>query len=738
MQATRFKLSYLSLAIATLFAATQPAHAQQVTEKAEAEAAKQADQDTNTQRVTVTSRRRAESIVDVPIAVTAIGSKELERANIQNLADLTGKVPNLSIYAARGSNTTLTAFIRGVGQADPLWGVDPGVGVYIDDVYIARPQGAVLDVFDTQRVEVLRGPQGTLYGKNTIGGAIKYVSKPLSTTTTGNVEVGIGNYSQKNLKAAIGGATDDGVWRARVAIASLNRGGFGHNTVTGEDVSDQDTAAGRLTVGYYPTGSAFSATLAADMVNDDSGVRGSRRLAPNALETVKTPITDSRYDITSGMPNINRTHSKGLAFTAKYDLNSDWALKYIYAHRKSDTFTTIDFDNVQQKIADVVADYNDKQDTHELQAVYQVAGGASGVIGAYYFDGWAGGLVKNNFLNLLFGTTNGKVYTTSKAVYGDWSMPLGERFSVGAGVRYTQESKRAVVDNRGYPNATFSVSNAVTAQFDNTATTNKVSPKLSASYKLDANNNLYASFSRGFKSGGYNIRANTAAVPASGRPFLDETLDSFEIGSKTASTDGNFGLNTAFFHNKYKNIQLSIFTSFVTAAGQPSFFGDFTNAGKGTVNGAEFEVYWKPTANFTLNANYAYLDTKFDEYIDRGVNVASQKWFTDAPKNQLGVTAEYVTPLSYGGTLRARLNYNHRSKVYPTTDLTEAIAQPGFGLVNAGIIWERDRNWTFALQGTNLADKEYRTSGYNIASLGVLTGFYGAPRQVTLTAGYKF
>jgi iron complex outermembrane receptor protein len=139
--------------------------------------------------ITVTARKREETLQEVPIAVTAFSEQKLEDFNVEDLSDLDAQVPNLTVYAARGSSSTITAYIRGVGQSDPLWGVDPGVGIYLDDVYIARPQGALLDVFDVERIEVLRGPQGTLYGKNTIGGAIKYVSRPLDTEFGGRVSL---------------------------------------------------------------------------------------------------------------------------------------------------------------------------------------------------------------------------------------------------------------------------------------------------------------------------------------------------------------------------------------------------------------------------------------------------------------------------------------------------------------------------------------------------------------------
>ena len=152
--------------------------------------------------VVVTARKREETLQEVPVAVTAFTPETLDKLNVQDLADLDAQVPNLTIYAARGSTSTVTAYIRGIGQADPLWGVDPGVGIYLDDVYIARPQGALLDVFDVDRIEVLRGPQGTLYGKNTIGGAIKYISKALPAKTQRFASVGEGNHGQRDVKAA--------------------------------------------------------------------------------------------------------------------------------------------------------------------------------------------------------------------------------------------------------------------------------------------------------------------------------------------------------------------------------------------------------------------------------------------------------------------------------------------------------------------------------------------------------
>ena len=199
------KRNHLSLAIGlTLSLAALQAPAQDAAATAPA-----SDEAVTLDAVQVTARKREETLQEVPVAVTAFTAESLDKLNIRDISDLDAQVPNLTIYAARGSSSTVTAYIRGVGQSDPLWGVDPGVGIYLDDVYIARPQGALLDVFDVERIEVLRGPQGTLYGKNTVGGAIKYISRGLPTETSGNASVTVGNYGQLDVKAAIGGSFDE-------------------------------------------------------------------------------------------------------------------------------------------------------------------------------------------------------------------------------------------------------------------------------------------------------------------------------------------------------------------------------------------------------------------------------------------------------------------------------------------------------------------------------------------------
>ncbi|WP_313253831.1 TonB-dependent receptor [Stenotrophomonas sp.] len=731
------KRNCLSLMIGALLA-SGPALAQEAPQAAPA--ADRGASATNLDTIMVTARKREETLQEVPVAVTAFTSEALDKLNVQDIGDLDAQVPNLTIYAARGASSTVTAYIRGVGQSDPTWGADPGVGIYLDDVYIARPQGALLDVFDVSRIEVLRGPQGTLYGKNTIGGAIKYVSRGLPTTTEGFAQVTVGNYNQRDAKAAIGGplgGPDSGL-RGRIAVASMNRDGFGENTYNGQPVSDKQVNAARLNLGAY-AGDDFDVQFALDWIDDQSGMRGSKMLARNPFTPAYPPM-DDRYDIRSGMPNVNSVETKGASATVNWRPNEDWALKYVVAKRESDSHSNIDFDTTPVKLADVGGFYEDNQVSNELQANYDGGGRVRGVVGLYQFSGEAGGQIRNNFFNLQFGDTRGKVLTDSVALYADWTFDLTSRLKLDVGARYTDEDKRAIVLNRFYADATFTRPIAVAADFDKTTNFKNISPKVSLDYQITPDIMVYGLATRGFKSGGYNIRANAVAVPRSAEPFDDETVDSYEIGSKMAFLDQRLFLNLSAFHNKYKDIQLSVFTGIDTNGDgvNDAFFGDFTNAGKGTVNGLEVEYQYLPTQNWLITGNLAWLDTKYDEYMDRGVNVADQMKFTNAPEFSGAVNVEYRTDLANGGNLSARVGYSYQSEVWPTTDLSPVIRQDGYGLVNAGVIWKLNDAWTFSLQGTNLADKEYRTTGYNIPAVGTLIGFYGPPRQYSLSVRYDF
>jgi iron complex outermembrane recepter protein len=736
MRHVRLPLS-LAISSALMLFAVMPAMAQDAAAKDDEKESERAPSELSS--ITVSARKREETLQEVPVAVTAFNEVALQNNNVRDLSDLDAQVPNLTIYAARGSSSTVTAYLRGVGQSDPLWGVDPGVGVYIDDVYIARPQGDLLDVIDVDRIEVLRGPQGTLYGKNTIGGAIKYITKPLSPEFGARTEVTVGSYAQADVKASVNVPLGSDSVIARFSAASLSRDGYGENRYSHQDISDKEILVARGQLGFYPS-DTFNIVIAADWMDDQSGVRGAQRLNPfNAFDPLRTPPLDSRYDTLSGMPNVNDTQMDGASITANWTINDSWWFKSVTAYRESDTDTYIDFDALPNKIVDVRALYSDEQLSQEFQFNYQ-GENLYGVFGLYLFDGEAGGTVFNNFRNLSFGTTNGVVYTDSVAVYGEGTWAFSDKLSLTAGLRFTDETKEADVLNQAYANANFITPFFTSSDFRDEVSFSNVSPKISLDYTTDNGTLIYGLVSRGFKSGGFNIRANVAAVPQSANPFDDESVTSYEVGVKAGMLDQTLFLNAAVFYNDYQDIQLSVFSAYDSNGDgtDDAFFGDFTNAGAATVKGLETEFQWLPSERWSIQGNLAFLDAEYDEFITSGVNVANNQKFTNAPEMSGALSAQYNFDF-LDGTLSTRLGMSYQDKVYPTTDLSEAIAQKDYAIYNAGAIWRSPESpWTVSLQASNIFDKDYRTTGYNIPVLGILTGFYGAPRTYSLSVGYQF
>ncbi len=689
--------------------------------------------------VVVTARRREELLQDVPMSVTALSGSELESRGAEDLSALGAAVPNLTIYPTRAFTGTVTAYIRGVGQFDPVWGVEPGVAVYVDDVYLARPQAALLEILDVERIEVLRGPQGTLYGKNTIGGTIKYVTRAVADDFGGNAVLTVGSYARRDLKTVVNLPLGDRL-RTRVAFGSFDRDGFGTNLLTGDDVSARDAMVARITAQWFPRDD-LDVQLAWDRYRDRSGVRGAKRLAVNRLDPLQTPPDAGNFDVRSDAPNVDEVDAQGVSATVDWHLGERWRLKSITAYREGDSTGYIDFDTLPLTISTLRREFHDSQATQELQLHW--SGDRNHAIGGlYYFDGEAGGTGYNSNRNPTVGVTHGVLDTRSVALYGDVTHAMTDRVSLEAGLRYTREHKSVGVFNRRYTDATLTtLAGRVSADFSDSTTFSGFSPRINLAYRPNAAVMLYAQASQGFKSGSYNIRAQPAIVPESALPLDDESVTSYEIGTKTQWLDGRLLLNAAVFHSDYRDIQLSVFTTYDSDGDgiKDAFFGDFRNAGSGTLRGAELEVSARTGRHLRWVGNAGFLDSRYDHYLSGGVDIAKQQRFANAPRLTAGASVIATIPLPSAGSLVARVDGRYQSKVYPTTDLSEEIAQAGYSLWNASLAWRSPGGrWQLALMGQNLADKAYRTTGFNLPSAGVLTGFYGSPRTVALSLSQFF
>ena len=728
--------------------------------------------------IIVTARRREERLIDVPLSVTALSGDSLIQQGVQDLTQIAQQVPNITLEVSRGTNTTLTAFIRGVGQQDPVAGFEAGVGLYIDDVYLNRPQAAVLDIYDVERIEVLRGPQGTLYGRNTIGGAIKYVTAELPDETAVMVRGTYGSYDQADLIVSASTPITDNL-KIGASGARLSRGGFGDNLTLGTENYNKDVWAARGTIEFESGG--FSLRLSGDYVKDNSEARQGHRFIPGLRSGA--PVLDDVFDTRAGLNIVDQeVEAYGGALNIAIELSDTLTFKSITGYREDSSTTPIDFDSLPAIDLDVPAIYENDQLSQEFQLLYE-SDKLSGVLGFYYLDAnafTAFDVALFTTLNGLTAQTLGDVNTKTWSVFGDFTYDLTDTISISAGGRYTHDKRSSRVLRTtflgGFSNlfGGTGVAAAVTSNFDDSATFKDFNPRASISWQPNADHNLYFTYSQGFKGGGFDPRGQTTACrnPRGGActaeevydfmAFDPETVDSFELGWKASLLDNRVNISLAAFHAQYKDVQIPGSVGF-DANGDgvnESFIGITSNAADADVNGLEFEgtaLVGKDFAGegsrFSINWSLGVLDAKFNTFIDAfGRDVADQRVFQNTPDITAHMGFNMGLPVASGmmdfiGLASLRSDASQFEVPNPFLD------QDGFVLVDASVVYTADSGlYSIGLHGKNLFDKEYIVAGYNYVAGGVggapfvptlgregtLTGFYGDPRRIFVTAQINF
>lgn len=713
-------------------------------------------------KVVVTARRREESLQDVPVSVTAFSADQLSKTATPDITALALALPNTTLKASRATNSTLTAFIRGVGQADPLAGFESGVGIYIDDIYLARPQAAVADIYDVERIEVLRGPQGTLYGRNTIGGAVKYVTRKLAPQTDARLRATVGEYGQKEIVATASTPISE---TARIGgtFARFKRDGFGKNLTTGGDNYDKDVTAARLSAEFTPTPDLFI-RIAGDITKDDSSPKNGHRLIVGRTSgaPILSNVYDTRANLMQALGHDQEVKAHGVSATVEYTLNNEWTLKSITASRKDKSYAPIDFDSLAVTDMHVPALYTNKQFSQEFNLTY-TGERLQGVAGVYYIDANA----FNKFDTILGGAvptstyTMGDIDTKAWAIYADGSYNVTDAFSVSLGGRYTVDKREAEVLRQIYlgANGTPDLGNPGAILFRTDTDLRggqlkredkKFTPRVAVNYKLNADHNVYASYSEGFKGGGFEPRLNMVGtklpLAVAKRGYEPEIIETYELGLKSAFNGGRITTNAAVFYSDYQDVQIPGSVAIDTNGDgkDDSFAGVTTNAGKAKIKGVELEAIANLTPNFMIAGMYSYIDAEYKEYFAAGVNVASQRTFQNTPKNSANLRFNYDIPMpvmGYNGKLSliGSASYKGATAQFETASLLD---QESYKLYDASIVWTRaDGKVRAGLHGKNLSDKHYKTGGYLFPTLGnegTLTAFYGNPRQVSATLEYRF
>ena len=763
MRLTKNKLKLLNPAIQSAVALLvlsggNVAYAQEATTAPPAASAEEG----GVNKVVVTARRREETLQDVPVSVTAFSADQLSKVATPDITALATALPNTTLKASRATNSTLTAFIRGVGQADPLAGFESGVGIYIDDIYLARPQAAVADIYDVERIEVLRGPQGTLYGRNTIGGAVKYVTRKLAPQTDARLRATIGQYGQKEIVATASTPISE---TARIGgtFARFKRDGFGKNLTTGGENYDKDVTAARLSAEFTPNQDLFI-RIAGDVTQDDSSPKNGHRLIVGRTSgaPILSNVFDTRANLMKALGHDQEVKAHGVSATVEYTLNNEWTFKSITASRKDKSYAPIDFDSLAVVDMEVPALYTNKQFSQEFNLTYN-GDRLQGVAGIYYIDANA----FNHFDTILGGAvptstyTMGDIDTKAWAIYADGSYNVTDAFSVSLGGRYTVDKREAEVLRQIYLGAGGSpaLGNAGAILFRTDTDLRggvlkredkKFTPRVALNYKLNQDHNVYASYSEGFKGGGFEPRLNVVGtripIAVAQRGYEPETIETYELGLKSAFNGGRITTNAAVFYSDYQDVQIPGSVAIDTNGDgkDDSFAGVTTNAGKAKIKGAELEAVANLTPNFMIAGMYSYIDAEYKEYIAAGVNVASQRTFQNTPKNSANLRFNYDIPMpvaGYGGKLSliGSASYKGATAQFETASLLD---QESYKLYDASIVWTRlDGKVRVGLHGKNLSDKHYKTGGYLFPTLGnegTLTAFYGNPRQVSATLEYRF
>jgi iron complex outermembrane receptor protein len=714
------------------------------------------DDDTGIQKVVVTARRREETLQDVPVSVTAVTAEQISRQGIPDITALATQLPNTTLKSSRATNSTLTAFIRGVGQADPLAGFESGVGIYLDDVYLARPQGAITDIYDVERIEVLRGPQGTLYGRNTIGGAVKYVTRKLSKERDIRVKGTIGNYRQAEGQLTASTPLSDTL-RVGGAVARFKRNGFGTNFTTGRDNYDKDLNAARLSAEWTPTPELF-VRVSGDITDDESNPKNGHRLIVGRTSgaPILPNVYDTRANLTRALGEEQDVRQHGVAATIEYTVGPTLLLKSITASRQDKSIAPIDFDALPVVDFEVPALYRNEQFSQEFQLTY-TGDKIQGVAGVYYIDATA----YNKFDTILAGAvptstfTSGDIGTKAWAVFFDGSYAFNDALSLSLGGRYTVDKREASILRQIYLGLAGTPQMGTPGAILFRTDTNlpdleredkKFTPRLALAYKINTQQNLYASYAQGFKGGGFDPRVNVVGtrIPlAQARAgYAPETIKTGELGLKSAYLNDRFLTNIALFHSDYKDVQIpgSIAVDTNGDGIDDSFAGVTTNAGKAKIKGFELEATSRITPQFSVAGMYSYIDAKYDEYIVNGVNVAAQRVFQNTPRNSANLRGTYEFPLTTGRlAVIGAVSYKGATNQFETTSILD---QESYRLVDASLVWTRlDGKLRAAIHGKNLTDKHYKTAGYLFPTLGnegVVTAFYGNPRQVSATVEYRF
>jgi iron complex outermembrane receptor protein len=734
--------------------------------------------------IVVTAQKREQALSDVSLSVSAVGGEQLATTNTATIEALQNLVPSVSF----GNDFNFAKlFIRGIGLSSSLPGVDPSVALHVDGAVVSLAQAQLGSMFDLERVEVLRGPQGTLYGRNATGGAVNLITAKPGAQIEGYARFTLGGPDfLLGTEAAVGGPVNDFI-RTRIAVRAIKRDGYGINEFTGNDIDNARQFSTRGHLEFLPSEN-LSVLLTAEYHTEDDrslaikfrevsfpgvltdGIAANDGLSAlgqrlNADGSPASFAADPR-NVNTNFDPINDREQWALTGTIGFDVSDAVSLRSQTAYRDFEAIFFHDFDmssylgyplaqtNATRSSANHWQPVFQHQFSQELQANIETDD-LHAVLGLFYLDETI--RVENHIgFDVLRNTDpfrvqfDGSLFVETWAAYANVTYDVSDFLSIKAGGRYSWE-KRHLANITGLGSAALNRVVFDPLQWDDSKTWTDFSPSLGVELRPTDDWLVYANWSRGFKSGTAEIGSTRRQSPTQPLPFVDpEKVEAFEVGAKYAT--GTLNFNVATFFQRLKNGQFSL----TRAIPVPPFFtSTLTNAAQSEAYGAEVEMLWQPTDAFTLNAAVAYLHSEFTEFSasdpldprlfapgadpDALLKDLSGNATRMSPKWSVNINPTYEIDLANGGTITPGANFAYKSKQYHTEFNDDRLAQDGYIQLDANILYlAPDRDFSVNVWMKNITDELVYAGSFSVSTSRAIGGTLMPPRSYGVTVGYAF
>ncbi len=697
------------------------------------------------EEVVVTAQKRAENLQTVALSITAYSGDFLEKSNIANFNDLQSRTPGL-VYEEFSAGMP-RYFIRGIGSANKSSAVDSAVGIFVDEIYMGRPEMVNNSFFDLERVEVLRGPQGTLFGRNVVGGAISFFTRKPDEEFRARLSATYGNYKTIETKGSVSGPLSDNVF-GLVSISTRNHDGYAFNETTGNDIEDEQYVSARAALRFVPN-EDLEIQINAD-VSRRRGTGGWWDLYREGPRSAGKSNSERRRGANHADDGFGNVDNHGISLNVQLD-TSLGTLTSITGYRKSETeqranstglfvasLTAADRANYFHTLFIQEDNQYAKQFSQEVRLSSDGSGPFNWVGGLYYFHESVEHFKITDYRFMSF-NIEGRVQSDAEskvdaiAAFANASYAFDEQFSLQVGLRWSQDKKKHVLISHGKPFSPYTAYGVVVPNFTayGSDTWSALTPAASLNYQATPDHLLYATISRGFKSGGYNDEDREKY--AAERGFAPEYAWNYEIGAKTEWFDRRARLNFSAFYIDYTDLQVGIIQQIDPNLPPLSFTG---NAGKTVVKGIELEWNLIPLEGLNLYGNYSYTHSRIKELIQSGVDL-SGKVLPRAPKHKVFVGASYTVIVGEGSSVTGRVDYTYSTEYFSTIVNNPVELVPNQHNLDASILLElTDARWGFELWAKNLTNETNINTIANVSGDGFAT--FQSPRTYGATIHFRY